>query len=131
MLGHKSILSRYVSFLILVFFLLVLSVSVDGQTANGSAVATNTAVVKEEPARSPINQPSSPDAASERASVAPASAAREEKPTDSKSVPPKKSPAAPPPVAPCQRTINAHLLPLLQPVMMDRMGAGMHDPSVC
>ncbi len=89
MLGHKSILRRFVSFLILVLFLLVLSAPVDGQTANVSAVATNTAVVKEEPARSPVNQPSSPDAVSERASAARDSAALEEKSLGIKSDPPR------------------------------------------
>src|SRR5258708_3854973 len=130
MLGHKSILRRFVSFLILVLFLLVLSAPVDGQTANVSAVATNTAVVKEEPARSPVNQPSSPDAVSERASAARDSAALEEKSLGIKSDPPKTNPAAPRPVAPCQRTINADVVALPQPIMLNRMGAAIPDGLV-
>src|SRR5438477_12816720 len=108
--GHKSILPRFVSDLILFLFFLGLSVSVNGQTANRSAVATNAAAIREEPARAPVNQPSSPDAASERPSVALDSAAREEKSPGRKSDSPKTSPAAPPPAAPCQRTINADVV---------------------
>src|SRR5260370_15540337 len=93
-------------------------------------MANTTAVVKEEPAGPQINKLSSPDAASERASVAPASAAPEEKPTDSKSVPPKASPAAPPPVAPCQRTINSDVVALPQPIMLNRMGAAIPDALI-
>jgi manganese oxidase len=127
MLGHKSILSRLVNYLILVVFFLVLSVSVDGQTANASAGATNTATVKEEPARPPVNQASSVDAKSERASAAVDSAAGEEKSSASKSDPPKANPAAPPPVAPCQRTINADVVAIPQPIMLNRMGAAIPD----
>ncbi len=130
MLGHKSILPRFVSYLILVLFFLVLSVSADGQTANGSAVATNTAAVKEEPAPLPVNQSLSLDARSERASATVDSAAREEKSPSSKSDPPKANPAAPPPVAPCQRTINADVVALPVPIMLNRMGAAIPDGLV-
>src|SRR5258707_12868229 len=130
MLGQKSILPSFVSFLILVFFFLVLSAPVDGQTANVSAVLTNTATPREEPARSPVSQPSAPDAGSERASGARDSAAPEEKSPGIKSDPPKTNPAAPPPVAPCQRTINADVVALPQPIMLNRMGAAIPDGLV-
>jgi hypothetical protein len=130
MLGHKSILPRFVSYLILVIFFLVLSVSVDAQTTSGTAVATNTAAVKEEPARPPVKQASSPGAGSERASAAPDSAAGEENAPVSKSDPPKASPAAPPPAAPCQRTINADVVALPVPIMLNRMGAAIPDGLV-
>ena len=130
MLGHKSILPRFVSYLILVLFFLVLSVSVDAQTANRSAVATNPTAAKEEPAPLPVNQPSSLDARSERASAAVDSAAREEKSPGTKSELPKANPAAPPPAAPCQRTINADVVALPQPIMLNRMGAAIPDALI-
>src|SRR5436309_16034591 len=130
MLGHQSILPRFVSYLILVLCFLVLSVSVDGQAANGSAIATNTATVKEEPARPPVNQSLSLDSRTERASSAVDSTAREEKSPGSKSDPPKVNPAAPPPVAPCQRTINADVVALPQPIMLNRLGAAIPDGLV-
>src|SRR5713226_2779345 len=127
MLGHKSILPHFFSYPILVLFFLVLSVSVDGQTANGSNSATNTTPVKEEPARPPVNRSSSLDSTNERASTAVDAAPREEKSPNSKSDPPKANPAAPPPVAPCQRTINADVVALPQPIMLNRMGAAIPD----
>ena len=127
MLGHKSILPCFFSYPILVLFFLVLSVSVDGQPANGSNIATNTTPVKEEPARPPVNQSSSLDSTNERASTAVDAAPREEKSPNSKSDPPKANPAAPPPVAPCQRTINADVVALPQPIMLNRMGAAIPD----
>src|SRR5216684_5622221 len=127
MLGHKSILPHFFSYPILVLFFLVLSVSVDGQTANGSNSATKTTPVKEEPARPPVNQSSSLDSTNERASTAVDAAPREEKSPNSKSDPPKANPAAPPPVAPCQRTINADVVALPQPIMLNRMGAAIPD----
>src|SRR5438128_6147634 len=130
MLGHKSILPCFFSYPILVLFFLVLSVSVDGQTANGSNSSTNTTPVKEEPARPPVNQSSSLDSTNERASTAVGAAAREEKSPNSKSDPPKANPAAPPPVAPCQRTINADVVALPQPIMLNRMGAAIPDALV-
>ncbi|HVS83322.1 MAG TPA: hypothetical protein VHE60_16460 [Pyrinomonadaceae bacterium] len=130
MLGHKSILPRFVSYLILVLFFLVLSVSVDGQTANGSAVATNTAAVKEEPARSPDAQSPSIDSNGSRANASGDSVLREEKATNSKGDAPKAIPAALPPVAPCQRTINANVVALPQPIMLNRMGAAIPDGLV-
>ncbi len=130
MLGHKSILPCFFSYPILVLFFLVLSVSVDGQTANGSNSATNTTPVKEEPARPPVNQSSSLDSTNERASTAVDAAPREEKSPNSKSDPPKANPAAPPPVAPCQRTINADVVALPQPIMLNRMGAAIPDALV-
>jgi manganese oxidase len=127
MLGHKSIFPRFVSYLILVLFFVVLSVSVHAQSTNGSAVATNPAAPREEPAPLPVNQPASLAATSERASTAVDSTAREEKSPTSKSDPPKASPAAPPPVAPCQRTINADVVALPVPIMLNRMGAVIPD----
>src|SRR5260370_20410815 len=99
MLGHKSILPCFFSYPILVLFFLVLSVSVDGQTANGSNSATNATLVKEEPARPPVTQSSSLDSTNERASTAVDAAPRDGQSPNSKSDPPNAHPAAPPPGA--------------------------------
>lgn len=130
MLGHKSILPRFVSYLILVLFFVVLSVSVDAQSTNGSAVATNPAAPREEPAPLSATPPASLDARGERAGAALDSTAREEKSPGTRIDPPKTNPSAPPPVAPCQRTINADVVALPQPIMLNRMGAAIPDALV-
>src|SRR5712691_2631207 len=134
MLGHKSILPHFVSYLILVLFFLVLSVSVDAPTANGSAVAPNATAPREEPARSPVDQPSSPDAKGERANALGDLAPPEEKPASLKSDPTKAAPVvptAPPPPQPVQctpnNTINADVVAIPQPIMLNRLGAAIPD----
>src|SRR5712692_2427561 len=130
MLGHKSILPHFFSYPILVLFFLVLSVAAEALKKKGSNIATNTTPVKEELARQPVNRSSSRDSTNERASTAVDAAPREEKSPNSKSDPPKANPAAPPPVAPCQRTINADVVALPQPIMLNRMGAAIPDALV-
>jgi len=128
MLGHKNLRANLFSYLT-VFFLFLLSAGLAGaQTPVGSADKAGAAATPTEPGSSSTATKAEASSLTEDPGKVAADPAKSEaQPVDAKAESPKGQPASPAPAAQCKRTINANVMAIPQPIMLNRLGAAIPD----
>jgi hypothetical protein len=133
MLGHKSNFANFVDHLVLIALILLSVGSLGASSLAGSA--------DQAPARTGLTEPGSrttsprvPEVTSQAdskvaADLAQSSLNSNETPVDAKSDRSTDQPAISPPAVPaqCTRTINADIVAIPQPIMLNRLGAAIPD----
>ena len=133
MLSHKSALTNFISYSVLLVLFLLTAGLAGAQTPMESADKLKAAARPLEAVSGATNagatlaSPAADPAAAEPTAAAADSVRPEADPLNAKAAPPKAQPllSPPPPPAQCRRTIQADVVALAQPIMLNRLGAAI------
>ncbi|HXM34780.1 MAG TPA: hypothetical protein VN920_06315, partial [Pyrinomonadaceae bacterium] len=125
MRGHKTILSNLVSYLVVIVLLLLTAGLADAQTQIGLVEKTRVEVKAAEPGSNVIDTKAAPTTSKAEPTRAEPVKSTAADATDGAKAQPKTLPQPLSPPAQCRRTINADVVALQQPIMLNRLGAAI------
>jgi hypothetical protein len=138
MLSHKSILTNFARYLILLVSVLLMTGLADAQTPTGPGDKLSVKASPLDPGLVSASTKATAVSSAAAPTTATAESVKSEVDTkDAKAGSPKDQPvtspapsATPTPTPPCQRNISADVVAIAQPIMLNRLGAAVPDGSI-